>query len=193
MTFPPVIRVFFAIDLPQTIKENVSEFIETLKKRYRSKNIRWTKITNLHITLHFLQALHTERLQKLITQVQEGMHECSPFTFTLDSLRLYPNPYRPRVIVVEIKPQDELKHLVQLMGTGISAMGYEVETRPFRGHLTLGRIKNPRSVHLDFLADYPLPKDVIHVSEVILFRSEPTPEGSTYTQIATLPLTQPMD
>lgn len=185
MTLPPVIRVFFAIDLPSETKERMEEFIAALKKKSRTHGIRWTKPVNLHVTLQFLAETHTEHLPALIENVRsriEGAVKRSEFRF--GSLHLFPNPYRPRVIVLDILPQDNLAVLSGLIGEGIQATHYEIEDRPYRAHLTLGRIKQPRGMKLNFLSECELPEfENIRVDEVVLFRSEPQPEGSEYTVI----------
>lgn len=184
MSTPSVIRIFFAIELPQSVKEKVSEFIVALKKKAKSNAVRWTKTENLHITLQFLGEVHCEHLSQLVTNVKiktEGVIKKS--SFTLGSINLFPNPYRPRVIVLDITPQEDLAAIAASIGNGMMLSNYKVEKRPFHGHLTLGRIKHP-GVNLTFLSGVELPRiEKIDINEVVLFRSDPQPEGSRYTPI----------
>lgn len=185
MTLPPVIRIFFAVELPQEAKEKLGQFISTLKKKSKSNAIRWTKPENLHITLQFLAEVQREHLDKLIENVRgnvEGAIKNSMLSF--GALHLFPSPYRPRVIVLEVTPQEQLAALATLIGNGIKLSNYEIDSRPFRGHLTLGRIKHAQGVNLSFLTEIPGPEfHNIEVNEVVLFRSEPQPEGSKYTAL----------
>lgn len=189
MTLPPVIRIFFAIDFTPEVKKEIGSFMSALKKKSKSHGIRWTKPENLHITLQFLAEVKTEHLSTLIENVRvqiEGVIKHSAMKFGV--VQLFPNPYRPRVIVLEIMPQDELANLSGLIGHGIKASEYEVETRPFRGHLTLGRIKHP-GVNLSFLSELTAPEvEGMEVSEVMVYRSEPQPEGSQYTVLEKIAL-----
>jgi 2'-5' RNA ligase len=191
MTLPPVIRVFFAVDLPDAVKERLGEFITVLKKKSRTHGIRWSKPVNLHITLQFLAETQTEHLPALIENVRariEGAVKRSELRF--GSLHLFPNPYRPRVIVLEVVSQENLALLSGLIGEGIKATHYDIEDRPFRAHLTLGRIKQPQGIKLGFLSACEVPEfEKIMVNEVVLFRSEPQPEGSEYTVIEKMALT----
>ena len=108
---------------------------------------------------------------------------------TLGSLRLFPDPYRPRVIVLDVGPQTELAELARLIGGGIEAAQYQIDSRPFKAHLTLGRIKQPHGIQLSFLARAVLPQwERLPVKEVMLYRSEPQPEGSLYTIMEKIPL-----
>ena len=190
MTLPPVIRIFFAIDLPQETKREVGRFIGTLKKKSKTNAIRWTKPENLHVTLQFLAEVHSEHLHLLMENVRTNMvGKLKSQALSMGKLHLFPNPYRPRVIVLELDHQEELAALSALIGHGIKATNYEVESRPFRGHLTLGRIKHAQSVNLNFLAEMDQPEITpVTVSEVVLFRSEPEQHGSKYTVMETIAL-----
>jgi len=190
MTLPPVIRVFFAIDLPLAVKEKMGLFISSLKKKSKSHAIRWTRPENLHVTLQFLAEVKSADLPNLINMVREELFGAiSDATLTFGDLHLFPNPYRPRVIVMDVMPQDKLALLSQLIGNSIKKMGYEIDVRPFRGHLTLGRIKHAHGVNLDFLGEAEKPLfDDLALTEVVLFRSEPLPEGSKYSALERITL-----
>lgn len=194
MTLPPVIRIFFAIDLPTTTKESLGHFISMLKKKSKSHAIRWTRPENLHITLQFLAEVKTEHLSPLLANVRANIAKMpQKINLSFGALHLFPNPYRPRVIVLEILPQDILGELSKAIGMGIQALQYEIDDRPFRAHLTLGRIKHVQGVQLDFLSDITIPDiTTIETNEVVLFRSEPHPEGSSYTPLEKITLSPPM-
>lgn len=192
MTLPTVIRIFFAIDLPVSMKEELGRFISQLKKKSRSHAIRWSRPENLHVTLQFLAEVKAEHVPQLIEQVKMEIEGQIPaITLQLGKLTLFPSPYRPRVIVLDLMPQEELAMLSGLIGHGIRACEYETESRPFRGHLTLGRIKHTHGVHLEFLNEVEKPSLSAPVEEVVLFRSQPQPEGSMYTVIERLSLGRP--
>lgn len=190
MTMPAVVRIFFAIDLPVSHKKALGSYLGQLKKKSKTSAIRWTRPENLHITLHFLAEVKSEDLATLIAKVREELKEAHlQVAPNIASLQLFPNPYRPRVIVFDILPQDDLQQLVWHIGRGITACHYVTETRPFRAHLTLGRIKQPHGLNLQFLNELPPPRlDAIPLKEVVLFRSEPQADGSRYTPLETLSL-----
>lgn len=190
MTLPPVIRIFFAVDLPADIKEQIGQFIGVLKKKARSHSIRWSRPENLHVTLQFLAEVKTEHLSQVIACVRNQLAvSLKHANLHFGSLQLFPNPFRPRVIVYEINPQDDLARLSGLIGEGIKLANYAIETRPFRAHLTLGRIKQPQGLDLHFLSEVKLPSmTALRINEVVLFRSEPQPEGSHYSVVERIPL-----
>lgn len=190
MTLPPVIRVFFAIDLPASVKEKIGAFIVLLKRKSKSHAIRWTRPENLHITLQFLAEVKSEDLPVLINKVREEVFDAiADSALNFGGLHLFPTPYRPRVIVMDVVPQERLALLSQIIGSSIKNMGYEIDTRPFRAHLTLGRIKHAHGVNLDFLTEIELPTfETLALTEIVLFRSEPQPEGSKYSALERIAL-----
>lgn len=190
MTFPPIVRVFFAVDLPVSVKDALGKYISALKKRSKSNSIRWTKPENLHITLQFLAEVKSEHVASLIKNVRKELDRELPLvSLRFGSVQLFPSPFRPRVIVLEIGPQDQLSEIANLIGRGILSTGYDIETRPFRAHMTLGRIKHPHGLNLSFLSELSHSGvENIEISEVALFRSQPQEEGSMYTVLERMEL-----
>jgi 2'-5' RNA ligase len=190
MTLPPVIRVFFAIDLPSAAKAVLADYLTQLKKQSKSHAIRWSRPENLHITLQFLAEVPPGAIDVMVAKVTQALRASLPQQrFHLGRLHIFPDPYRPRVIVMDVAPQVGLAEVSRFIGEGIVQAGLPIEDRPFRAHLTLGRIKQPQGLNLGFLSEAALPAlDELNISEVVLFQSEPHPEGSHYTPLARLPL-----
>jgi len=189
MTLPPVIRIFFALDLPMAQKEKIGKLIGSLKKVAKSHAIRWTKSENLHITLQFLAEVQSADLNRLSQNVKQHLNSKQQIKLKLGNIQLFPSPYRPRVIVLSVEPQAELAMLAEQVGKGIIQSDYAIDTRPFRAHLTLGRIKQPQGVDLHFLNEVePIAIDETFVEEIIMFRSEPQPDGSAYTALERISL-----
>ncbi|OGT38265.1 MAG: 2'-5' RNA ligase [Gammaproteobacteria bacterium RIFCSPHIGHO2_12_FULL_38_14] len=148
----------------------------------KTHHIRWTKSENLHITLQFLPEVLLDDLPRLVDAVKLVLQSMPPINITCEALYLFPHPYLPRVIVLTMNPQSELAALSELIGQGIETTGYSTEKRPFRAHLTLGRIKHTHHLDLHFLQEIDLPKIApMEINEVILFQSDPMPDGSRYT------------
>jgi 2'-5' RNA ligase len=183
MTLPSVVRIFFAIAIPDAIKHDLSLFMDDLKKRVKSNAIRWIRPENLHITLQFLAKVESADLGGMVKNVRERLQQVTqPPVLHFDQLCLFPHPYRPRVIVLNVTPQEPLAKLASLIGEGIKLSGYETEDRIFRAHLTLGRIKIMQSINpTTLLQNAVVTIKKFEVNEVVLFRSEPQTEGSSYS------------
>lgn len=179
-----LIRAFFAIDLPNTIKKELGKFIQQLKNVNAQSAIRWTAVDNLHITLQFMAALQSNDIENLLTSVRKTILTEKPFVVSLSALELFPSALQPHAISLGVTNQNQLSALAKAIGSGISACGYEIEKRVFRGHLTLARIKGP--IHWQPIALPSIPE--IYVKEVTLFRSDPHEKGSRYTPLAEIAL-----
>ena len=190
MTFPKVWRIFFAVDIAPALKNQLGDFVSTLKERSKSHAIRWSRPENLHITLQFLAEVGSDDVPTILQEVRQVVKEAShQLSFTFGKITLFPHPSRPRVIVLDITEQEGLAELSAKIAKGIQAANYEVEEKAFKAHLTLGRIKQPKGVNLRFLADVELPiSEKVIVDEIVLFRSEPQADGSRYSLIEKISL-----
>lgn len=188
MRQPSVIRVFFAIELSDELKTQVGDYIHTLKKQLKSHAIRWTKPANLHITLQFLAEVNLQHIPLLLENVKKEItHIKKKLLITIEDLHFFPNPFRPRVIVLTLSSQQELAEVSAHIGLGIKTTHYPIEERSFHGHLTLGRLKHP---HFDLAAVSSVNKPLfaaIQVDHVVLFQSEPDASGAQYTVLERLP------
>jgi 2'-5' RNA ligase len=183
----PLIRAFLAIDLPAEIKQSIEIIIQQLQKQYRNHRIRWVKSDNLHLTLQFIKELKTQDIDALVEQIKIRIADVRAFNIQLGAVELFPNPYHPTVISLEVKPTDPLTQLVNMLKESLSAIGYSIERRPFRGHITLGRIVFKAKKHLPPDIQQPIIPE-IPVKEIILFRSELTSLGPHYVVLHHLAL-----
>lgn len=185
---PKRLRLFFAIDLTEEVNRSLEDIIGQLQIKYKKHSIRWSKPRNLHITLQFLEAVKAEDVEKLISNVRHAIHSFEAFDLQLQEVELFPTKYRPRVISMNMDQHDILTDLAKNIGQGIVETGYEIETRPFRGHLTLARLNRIERGFL--LEEIHLPKiEKIPVHEILLYKSEPSREGSKYTVLERIKLT----
>lgn len=183
MILPPVIRVFFGIALSTSAKEKIGSYICRLKKQVKPHVVRWSQPENLHITLQFLAEVKSADIMAMVEAVRaEIAGHLPPICLQIGRLQFFPTPYRPRVLVLEVRPQAELAELAQRIGSGIKRLSYELDKRPFRAHLTIGRLKYSHGIDLNpLLHENPLNIEPITISEIVLFRSEPQEQGSRYT------------
>ena len=190
MTLPLVSRIFFAVDLPEPSRIKMGQYLSLLKKRAKTHSIRWSRPENLHITLQFLAEVKTCDIDKLLRATKHelrGAPTAPPVK--LSQLTLFPTPLRPRVIVASVAPPTHLGELSTKIGYAIKGCGYAVESRLYRPHMTLGRLKHAQGLDLGFLnAMEPIDIPPISLTEVVLFRSEPQPDGSRYEVIERIPL-----
>lgn len=163
------LRLFFAIDLTDEIRNKLAVLIEEFKYQTWGHKIHWVPPENLHLTLRFIGPCKTEQVAQLIQNAQESILANTaviPFSLQLKSVQLFPTSARPRIISVSFHPTPELFQLAFTVEQAVVASGFTPETRPYLPHLTLGRIVQHKKISLDkwpSLTEYSLPVDQIYL------------------------------
>jgi 2'-5' RNA ligase len=176
------IRAFFAIELDAGARRAAAELAAALRARPGGDAVRWVRPESLHVTLRFLGDVEPGRADALAARVREEVAPLAPFRLQLAALGSLPPNRRPRVLVLELGPEAPLAALARAVERGVVAAGCSPERRGFRGHLTLGRVRErgaPPS-----LAGLSVPPVGFEVAEAVLFSSQPQPGGSLYTPLA---------
>ncbi len=123
-------RIFIAINLPDNIKEKLSQFHCDLP-------LRWTRKDNLHITLIFLGYCSDQDLGKICRIVKETAAKHSSFSVKLSKICYGPKEVIPPRMVWALGEKDkELSGLKKDLEKAL-----EIEGGEFYPHITLARIK----------------------------------------------------
>lgn len=123
-----------------------------------------------HLTLRFLgdtPAAARERLREEVVRAPLG----APFAIRFGRYGAFPRAARATVLWLGVEEGEEpLRALAAEIEAAARRAGFPAESRPFRPHLTLSRIRTPEnaSALLDRLPPFPEP---MPVSEVVLYRS----------------------
>lgn len=184
-----MLRTFLATEIGDEARQVAASWIDRLRREPWGDAVRWTRPEALHVTLRFLGATPEDRVSPLATALRRETTAVAPFPVRLGALAAFPNARRPRVLVLELddEPAGALAALAAAAERAAVAVGFPPEERPFRGHLTLGRRHQQR--RLLRLPDgeraeaAPFPVD-----SVVLFRSQLSSAGSTYTPLERIAL-----
>lgn len=147
----------------------------------------WVAVPNLHLTLKFLGDVAEERLSVVAGAIRGAVEGIAPFDLEVGRLGAFPTPSRPRVLWAGLTagagPAAELAGRVD---QAVAALGFEPETRPFSGHVTLGRVRAPRrNPALErALGAGTGPLGRLRVERVSLMQSQLSPRGARYTELA---------
>jgi 2'-5' RNA ligase len=178
------IRAFLAVELSGPAREAAAGLARELAER--SPGVRWARPEGYHVTLRFLGDVAPGRIPALARRVGQAVAGQAPFAMRLGAPRLFPDARRPRVVALGLEPEQELGALAAAVERGVVAAGVPAEARPFRAHLTLGRVREP-GARVALPASAP-PAPAWTVREVILFQSELRPEGARHTPLEHLAL-----
>jgi 2'-5' RNA ligase len=185
-------RCFVAIDLPPDVRDALGATAERLRAGAPRADVRWTAATAMHLTLAFLGEVAEERVTAIRDALAGVTSSTPPIALVCGTLGTFPGAARPRVVWAGIA--DGLREL-GLLAAGIAdalePLGFAPERRPFRGHVTLGRVRSPRGFsplarELDAAARVTFGRWT--ASHVVLYRSHLRRTGSVYEALAALPL-----
>jgi len=185
-------RLFIAVDI------NINEALVKLTGSYKSKltneKIRWADPAGMHLTLAFLGDMD-ERQEKMAAGiVSDTAASFEPFSISFTGTGLFRDLRRPRVIWLGIKADDTLFDLRDMLCRKLEKEGLYKDEKPFKPHLTLGRMKHIKdrellSSLLSATTGHELPSQT--VSEIVLYESLLKPGGPVYKKIRKGMLRQP--
>ena len=101
-------KVFVGIEIPTEAKKQLWGVSESLQKF--GYPIGWVSQEKLHITLIYLGYLTEERLDKVVTLLQETGPAFSPFTGKIGEIGAFPSIKHPRVIFVSLDEGSKQTH-----------------------------------------------------------------------------------
>ena len=184
-------RSFIAFKPP----EGIARHIGRLQAHLRSEGIeaRWVKPANIHLTLKFLGETDPARDGDIRRAMQASVADQAPLNLALGGLGGFPTISRPRVLWQAVaKEVERLQAIQQRLEALLVPCGFPRERRPFRGHLTIGRIRHPKRWRPEMativkgMPDLPLQPFV--VDALVWYQSRLLPGGAEYTALARVPL-----
>jgi RNA 2',3'-cyclic 3'-phosphodiesterase len=171
-----MIRTFIAFELPEEIKSYIGEIISGLGTKAR--DVKWVQPQGLHVTLKFLGSID----EKIVPELSRGLDSVAgaypklPVAFS--RLGAFPDARRPRVVWVglsgDVRVMSEIAGRVDKICT---SFGMEPEKRPFRAHITIGRLKVPTVVDLA----QEVRESPFTIQNIVLYKSELSPAGARYS------------
>jgi RNA 2',3'-cyclic 3'-phosphodiesterase len=174
-------RAFIAVPLPPEVRTSLAEV--QAKLRAFGAPVRWTAASSIHLTLKFLGEINPAILPELTASLRSGTQAERPFTLHLQGLGGFPNLRIPHVIWCGLTGDiDRLEALQQKVETVCTKSGFAPEERPFRPHLTLGRVRDKRNMEalLDFIKGAGILDSAFEVAEYHLYESILRPQGAQY-------------
>ncbi len=134
------IRVFIAVEVPEDLKIALQKIQEIFKNA--GDRIRWVKPAGMHITLQFLGDIEVQSIPDIGGEIEQACMVRSPFDIRLAGTGSFPDVKRPRILWAGIREgAEEIKEIYKDLEPRLSGIGFAQERRPFRPHITLGRIK----------------------------------------------------
>jgi 2'-5' RNA ligase len=178
-------RTFIAVEITGETATAMTEYLEHLR-RHPAK-VRWSRPDQMHLTLKFLGEIQ-ESVAGTVSEALKALAAgSSPFQAELKGLGGFPNLKRPNVLWAGVTDgAAELVALAEQVEREMESLGFKREGRPFRPHLTLGRVKLNKdlgAVCAQMEKDAGRSFGVFPVGEMVLFKSVLSPSGADYTAL----------
>ena len=143
--------------------------------------LRWEQRERYHLTLQFLGPVPS--LAAVVDGLAAAVAGQAAFPVRLGGAGAFPKPGRARVVWIGAAVgASDLVALAGAVAGGLRAHGYEPDRKEFHPHLTLARLKVPDNVADVLAAIGPAPAgEAFTVSEVVLYQSQLSSKGPTYT------------
>jgi 2'-5' RNA ligase len=190
MTDEKKIRSFLALDPPEEVLKEIASVQSRLRKVIEG-DIRWVRPEGIHLTLKFFGDVSADDVANIATVAEKAVEGERPFPFAIESAGVFPDPHRPRVLWLGMNGDLERLLVFQKgLEQALLQIGFPREERPFRPHLTLGRIKTSRGLiglaqALEKGKEYAAGRFI--ASGLSLIQSELTPGGAIYTRLKWFP------
>jgi RNA 2',3'-cyclic 3'-phosphodiesterase len=174
-------RIFIAVKINP--EEALLQIYSSLQISLADETIKWVKPDNIHLTLAFPGDTDEKKIELISKMLREKCAGFGMFELIIRGAGVFKSMNSPRVIWTDIEPSIKLNQLYNLIIDGLHEIDVVIEDRPFKPHLTLGRIKSVKDKTLLKMAVERYQHTEIQrvrVTEIILYESILLQSGPLY-------------
>ncbi|GAB4146981.1 MAG: RNA 2',3'-cyclic phosphodiesterase [Planctomycetota bacterium] len=174
-------RCFVALDLPSEVRRSAAARVDPLRGE---GDVRWVDQQRMHLTLKFLG----EQPESVVREMVRALDRlpARPLDLSLGGIGRFPPRGPPRVIWVSVAGEG-LDALAGAVEDAAFALGVPRERRPFRAHMTVGRVRSARgAARLCSAMDAVEPASALsfRAETFALYQSVLSSRGPAYTVLA---------
>lgn len=181
-------RTFIAVFPPPEIVESLTALLARLRAAIPD-GVKWVEHENLHMTLRFFGDLVDKKVRQAIETTEAFGTGRGPVGVALGGLGAFPSTARPRVFWVGMREGgDRLESLARDLDMAYRRSGFGAADKPFRAHLTLGRVRQGWNVDGGRIAGLNYESPAFILGRISVMKSQLTPQGPVYSSLAEIPL-----
>lgn len=181
-------RLFVAIDISDDTRAQLRRVRDALDRRLaaarRSPRVTWVAEDAAHVTLRFIGEVADETAHQLRAALSAPI-PVGPYDLEFSGLGAFPDRRRPRTVWIGATTgQEDTSRLLSALNARLDPIIGTGEARPFRAHLTVGRVKEP--LPFDWtgaFAAVDAGRTRSRIDHVTLYKSDTSPNGPTYTAL----------
>lgn len=179
-------RLFIAVPLPLSVREILGSIAEQLKAHRWP--VKWVQPDLAHVTLKFLGDAQTDLVPAIECELGAIATQHGSTDAVVGQVGAFPSVNRARVIWLGLDGDvSPLAELAEDVDRAMSGIGFSPEDRPFRPHITLGRLrqgKTPPSDLAEAIEKLDIPRMSVPLDRVQLVRSVLSQSGPAYTVLS---------
>jgi 2'-5' RNA ligase len=137
----PPHRLFVAVPVPVDTRAACRELIEPIRATPFGRAARWVQLDTLHVTLRFLGDTPPALVPDVAAAIERAITGTEAFDVRLAGAGSFP-PSARKIRALWLGISDgaaELASLVAGLTAPLAQLGWPMEARPFRPHLTVAR------------------------------------------------------
>jgi RNA 2',3'-cyclic 3'-phosphodiesterase len=138
-TTQTTVRLFVAINLPDEVRQQLYDAAAPL--RASAPHVSWVPASKLHLTVKFLGDQPAQMVDATESALRAIAARHRPFDLELGGVGAFPNLKTPNVVWAGVSPEPRLELLHHDVELAFQQLGCGLEGRPFRPHITLGRVR----------------------------------------------------
>lgn len=142
MTSAKPIRTFVALELNRDVRSALDA--ATMPLRRTGAHVSWVPAESLHLSLVFLGDIFPATVDLVRSALDEAAAASERFAFEVADLGTFGSGRSPRVIWAGVHGGRHLESLYQRLTGLLRALDLQIDSRPFRPHVTLGRVRSGR-------------------------------------------------
>lgn len=133
-------RLFIALNFPDETRRALHDASAALRDAV-PRGVSWVRPDGLHLTLKFLGEVEEARVAEVAAALGRVAAAHAPVRLVVAGVGAFPSLARPRVVWAGVDPTPRLELLQHDVEAACAELGFEVEGRAFRPHVTLGRVR----------------------------------------------------
>ncbi len=180
-------RLFCAVNLPGELKARAAEHQGHLRAAAPQVRASWEQPGKLHLTLKFLGESELPRVEALTRAAGRAAEGLRPFELSVAGTGSFPPRGAPRVLWLGVEDSSGLlARLHARLEEECAREGFPRESKPFRPHLTLARLRSREGAErlAALHRESRFEPQTFKVSELVVVRSELLPDGARHTPIS---------
>ncbi len=180
------IRTFLALDLDAPIRQAIVAAAGRLP--VGESKVRWVKPRNMHVTMKFLGDVPDADVMGICRAVEDAAAGLAPVEFDVVGLECAPARGPVKMVWAGVRESGRtLTGTFAGLESAMEALGFDVERRAFRPHLTVGRFRycaDPAGLRQATARLGDEQFGTQSADEVVVYSSQLTKKGPVYAAMA---------